>query len=389
MSATVLLAAGDASGDAYAADFTRALRDLRPATRFFGLGGVEMAREGVEITVDQREIAVGGLVELLPDLHRIASAWRRLGAGLRSRHPDLAVLVDSGGFNLPFARRARRAGVPVLYYVAPQVWAWRRGRLRKLARRVDRLAVILPFEPEFYASEGLAADFVGHPLVERVRRATAGLDRRAARRALRLPPDATVVALMPGSRRNEVRHNLGIHLETARRLHAADPGVRFAMPLAPTIGRADVEARIAAVRLPPGLVLDRFEGRSLEVLCASDAALVKPGTAALEATLLGRPLVVAARSHPLTAALLRRLVKLEWLALPNLIAAASIVPEVLQNDADPARIAAALAERLHGPGREAQLARLAEVRDRLATGAGAARRTAAIAEEMILAHRRP
>jgi lipid-A-disaccharide synthase len=387
MSATVLMSVGDASGDVYAADLVRELRALRPTARFVGLGGAQMEKAGVEITVDQREVAVGGLVELLPDLHRIVSAWRRLEAALKARRPDLVVLVDSGGFNLPFARRARRAGVPVLYYVAPQVWAWRRGRVRKLARRVDRLAVILPFEPAVYAREGVRVDFVGHPLVERVQRATAGLDRNAARRNLGLPADATVVALLPGSRRNELRHGASVQLETARCLHRRDPRIRFALPLAPTLERSAVEARVLAARLPSGLRLDRIEGRSLEVLCACDVALVKPGTATLEATLLGRPLVVAARSHALTAAVLRRLVKVDWLALPNLIAAASIVPEFLQNEAEPERIAAAVVDLLRGPAREAQLAALAQVRDLLETGGPAARHTATIAEEMIRARR--
>ena len=388
MSATVLLSVGDASGDAYAADLVRELRALRPTALFVGLGGAEMEKAGVEITVDQRDVAVGGLVELLPDLHRVVSAWRRLEATLAARRPDLVVLVDSGGFNLPFARRARRAGVPVLYYVAPQVWAWRRGRVRKLARRVDRLAVILPFEPAVYAREGVHVDFVGHPLVERVRRATAGLDRTTARRNLGLPADATVVALLPGSRRNELRHGAAIQLETARWLHRRDPRIRFVLPLAPTIERSAVEARVVAARLPAGLRLDRIEGRSLEVLCACDVALVKPGTATLEATLLGRPLVVAARSHALTAAVLRRLVKVDSLALPNLIAAASIVPEFLQNEAEPERIAVAVIDLLQGPSREAQLAALAQVRDRLEKGGAAARHTATIAEEMIRARRR-
>ena len=388
MSATVLLSVGDASGDAYAADLVRELRALRPTARFVGLGGAQMEKAGVEITVDQRDIAVGGLVELLPDLHRVVSAWRRLQVTLEARRPDLVVLVDSGGFNLPFARRARRAGVPVLYYVAPQVWAWRRGRVRKLARRVDRLAVILPFEPAVYAREEVHVDFVGHPLVERVRRATAGLDRIAARRNLGLPADATVVALLPGSRRNELRHGAAVQLETARCLHRRDPRIRFVLPLAPTVERSAVEARVLAARLPAGLRLDRIEGRSLEVLCACDVALVKPGTATLEATLLGRPLVVAARSHALTAAVLRRLVKVDWLALPNLIAAASIVPEFLQNEAEPERIAAAVIDLLRGPSREAQLAALAQVRDRLEKGGAAARHTATIAEEMIRARRR-
>lgn len=381
---TVLLAVGDASGDLYAADFVRELRDLRPRARFLGLGGGEMEKAGVELAVNQRELAVGGLAELAPHLVRIASAWRRLGAALEARRPDLVVLVDSSGFNLPFARRAKRAGIPVLYYVAPQVWAWRRDRLRKIARRVDRLAVIFPFEPAVYAGTGVAAEFVGHPLVERIGDASARMDRDTARWALGLSREARVVALLPGSRRNELRHCLGVQLEAARALHARDPRICFVLPIAPSIERSRVEERVRAARLPSSLRLDLVGGRSLEALSACDVALVKPGTATVEAALLGRPLVVAGRGNALSAAVIRRLLRVNWLAMPNLIAGEAVVPEFLQGAAKPERVAEAVAEVMEGPARRAQLERLAEVRARLGRG-GAARRAARIAEEMIVA----
>ncbi|MEE9607713.1 MAG: lipid-A-disaccharide synthase [Myxococcota bacterium] len=383
---SVLLAAGDVSGDAYAADFVRELRALRADARFLGLGGVEMEKAGVEIAVPQRELSVGGLVELLPSGLRIARAWRRLGAALEAARPELVVLVDSAGFNLPLARRARRAGCSVLYYVAPQVWAWRRGRLGRIARRVDRVAVIFPFEVPFYKEAGIAAEFVGHPLVARLEAAADRLDGRSARAALGVAPDARVVALLPGSRRNELGHQLGPYLETARALHSRDPRIRFLLPLAAPIERASVEQRLREAKLPSLLRLDLVDGRSLEVLSASDVALVKPGTATLEAALLGRPLVVAARGNPLTAAVLRRLVQVDFWAMPNLIVGAPIVPEFLQGAVDPERIASALQALLQGPAREVQLTRLAEVRARL-THREAPRRAAQIAEEMIVARR--
>ncbi len=164
-----MLAVGDASGDAYAADFARALRARLPDARVFGLGGEEMVAAGVELVAHQSALAVGGIVELLPDLQRIVRTWFRVGAALEKNTPDLLVLVDSAGFNIPFARRARRAGVPVLYYVCPQVWAWRRYRIRKIARRVDRLATIFPFEPAAYRGTGACVEYVGNPLVDRKR----------------------------------------------------------------------------------------------------------------------------------------------------------------------------------------------------------------------------
>ncbi len=379
---TVLLSVGDASGDAHAAELVEALRAELPGARFLGMGGTRMEKAGVELVVPQRELAVGGLVELLPSLPRAWRAWRRLCAALESARPDLTVLVDASGINLPLARRARRAGVPTLYYVAPQVWAWRRRRLRRLARRVDRVAAILPFEPALYAAAGVAAEFVGHPLVDRL---AAAPGRDAARAALRIAPEARLVALLPGSRRNELRHNLGVFVETARLLHARDPRLCFVLPVAESLDPDPVRARVRGAGLAPGLRLDVLAGRSVEALAACDAALVKPGSATLEAALLGRPLVVAARAHPLTAALLRRMVEVDWLAMPNLIAGEPIAPELLQGEARPARIAEALFAQLSGPAREHQLERFARLRSAL--GGGAAERTAAIALEMIGAPR--
>ncbi len=223
----VLLSAGDASGDLHAADLVRALRARRADLRFLGLGGVEMEKAGVEIAVHQRELAIGGIFEAVGSLPRIRRARRRLDAALKRAQPGLVVLVDSSAFNLPFARSARRAGVPVLYFVAPQLWAWRRGRIRKLARRVDRVAVIHPFEIGVYANSRVRVDFVGHPLVDRLP-PNAQPEPAAARSSLGFDAEARVVALLPGSRRNELRANLGLYLETARALHARHPELDWA-----------------------------------------------------------------------------------------------------------------------------------------------------------------
>ncbi|HVN39950.1 MAG TPA: lipid-A-disaccharide synthase [Myxococcota bacterium] len=379
---TVLLSVGDASGDVYAGDFVRELARLRPGTHFLGMGGVELAKAGMEIIVDQREVAVGGLVELIPDLPRVVRAWRRMIGALRRVRPDLVVLVDSSGFNLPFARRARRQGVPTLYYVSPQVWGWRRGRIRTIARCVGRLAVIFPFEPAVYAGTGVPVEFVGHPLVERLAE-TARLDRASARRALRLPAEARIVALLPGSRRAEIRHVLPIQLETARALHARDPRIHFALPCAPSVSREALEKAVARAQLPALLGLQILDGDAQRVLRAADVALCKPGTSTLEAALLGCPLVVAARTNRVTAFLLRRLLRVEYLAMPNLIAGEPIVPELLQEAAEPERIADAVQVLLEGPARARQESQLARLRALLSRG-GAARRAAEIAEEMIV-----
>jgi lipid-A-disaccharide synthase len=385
---TVLISAGDASGELHAAALVEELRRREPGVRVLGLGGPAMEKAGVEVVVPQRELAVGLGVEVLRDLHRIVSAWRRMVRALAESKPDLVILVDSPDFNLPFAKRAKRAGVPVLYYVSPQVWAWRRGRVRKIAERVDRLAVIFPFEPAVYAGSGLAVDFVGHPLVDRLAPLAAESERLAARRALGLDEARPLVLLLPGSRRNEVRTTLPLQLAAAAALHARDPRVGFAVAVAPSIERATIDEGIAASRLPALLDLTVIEGRTHEAIRAADVALAKPGTVTLEVALLGTPLVVTTRVNRLTAFLMRRLVRVASYTMPNLIAGRSVVPEFLQEDAEPGKIADALLGLLAGPARETQLAALASVRAQLGAG-GAAGRAAEIAEEMTRGAARP
>lgn len=376
----VFVSAIDASADLHAAEWVTQLRRLRPGIRVFGAGGVEMEKAGVEIAVPQRQLAVAGVVEVLEILPRVFRAWRRLDALVRAEKPDLVVLVDAPDFHLPLAKRLRRCGAPLLYYVGPNVLRWRRGRTRSLARRADRLASIFPFEPELYAETPLRVDYVGHPLVEPLRDFSAKWDRELARGTLALPDDTPLVALAPGSRRNELRHMLGLYAETAREIRKRDPRVRFPLCVAPTIRREEIES--ALPEEPEALGMHLVEGRTREVLVAADAALVKPGSITMEAALLGCPLVVAGRAHPLTAALLRRIVREPSFAMPNVVAGAPVVPEFLQEQAQPGALADAVLSLLDGPARERQLAGLARVRERLGDGA-AARHTAEIAHEML------
>jgi lipid-A-disaccharide synthase len=257
----------------------------------------------------------------------------------------------------------------------------------KLARRVDRMAAIFPFEPRCYAGTGLPVDYVGHPLLDRLGDIAAASDRASARRRLGLPEHAPVVALMPGSRRNEVSHGLAVFVKTAQIVHAREPRSWFVLPVAPSLDSLRLES---AVRRLPGaasLPVRFVTGEAITALAACDVALQKPGTATLEATVLGRPMVVAARLHPVTAAIVRRAAAVDCTAMPNLIAGRRIVPEFLQAEAEPAAIAGVLLQLLAGPERELQLAELAAVRRTLGP-AGAARRTAAIAAEMLSAGRR-
>jgi lipid-A-disaccharide synthase len=374
----VLISAGDASGDVHAAELLEALRALRPGTRSFGLGGAHLERAGMEILVPQSDVAVGGGVEVLRAVPRVFGAWRRLEAAARARKPALAVLVDAPDLHIPLAKRLARTGVPIFYYVSPQVWAWRTGRIAKIARRVDRMAVIFPFEVAVYAGSGLRVDFVGHPLVDPLRAVRDKIDRSAARAALGVSGEHPLVLLLPGSRHNEVRYGLPLQLRAAAKLRALVPEAAFALAVAPSVRRAEVDAAVAAQSLDVRVV----EGRTHEAMIAADAALVKPGTASLELALLGCPHVAAGRANPLSVAVVRRMVRVPSMLLPNLIADAPVVPEFLQEQADPERIAIALAALLRGPAGALQKARLAIVSQRLGVG-GAAQRAACIAAEMI------
>ncbi|HTF34089.1 MAG TPA: lipid-A-disaccharide synthase [Myxococcota bacterium] len=378
----VLVSAGDASGDLHAAALVSELRARRPDLRFAGVGGDALEKAGMDLLVHQRELAIGGFLEVLSSLRRVFRAWQRMGRALRELRPSLLILVDSPDFNIPLARRARRAGIPTLYYVSPQVWAWRRGRIHKIARRVDRMAAIFPFEPGVYAGTGLRVDFVGHPLVEPLARLAAGESPQRLRAQLGLDPNATLVLLLPGSRRNEIRHHLRRMLAVAALLSARRPDVRFVLAVAPSLSKDWVAEQVRACGLPSGVRLDLVAGRAHEAILACDAVLAKPGTVTVEVTLLGRPLVVLGRGNPLSAAVARRIVAVPSWTMPNLVAGSPIVPEFLQENARPERVAAALEAVLEGPGRELLLARMAAVRERFGKG-GAAARTAAIAEEML------
>ncbi len=374
----VLISAGDASGDAHCAEVVEALRQRLPEARFFGMGGRALAAAGLDVVVDQRELAVGGQVEVLGCVGRALRSWRSLERAARAETTDLAILVDSPDFNLPLARRLRRSGIPILYYIAPQVWAWRTGRVRKLAARVQRMAVIFPFEVELFAAAGVRVDFVGHPLVERLQSFRSTHPRERARAALGLAPERPVLVLLPGSRHNEIESGLALFLECAAKLRQAEPALEVLLALASTVDADQVAPACAASGLPVRVV----EGRTYELLMAADVALAKPGTVTVEVALLGCPLVVAGRAHPLTAAIMRRLVRVPSFTMPNLIAGGPVVPEFLQEDAVPDRIALALGELLRGPARDFQRARLEQMARRLGAG-GAARNTARIAAEMI------
>ncbi|MEN8374423.1 MAG: lipid-A-disaccharide synthase [Gemmatimonadota bacterium] len=349
---SILIAAGEASGDMHGAALVRALRRRLPGVRLWGLGGPRMSSEGVELLAGLDRLAVMGFAEVARHLPYFFFLMRRLRRELVERRPDLIILIDYPGLNMRLARAARAVGVPVLYYVAPQVWAWKRRRARDLARTADRVAVILPFEPDVLRSAGVRAEFVGHPLMEERARP---LGREEFCADLGLDPGRPLLAIFPGSRRQEVSR----HLET------------FAM--AATMAAADSDAQ-TVVAQAAGVDDSQFEPADAPrtrdawtLLSHARAALIKSGTGTLQAAIAGTPMVVAYRTSAATFALARRLVRVPHVSLVNLIADSEVVPEFLQERADPATLADALRALLRdGPTRSDMLAGLALVRASLA-----------------------
>ncbi|HWP65335.1 MAG TPA: lipid-A-disaccharide synthase [Candidatus Limnocylindria bacterium] len=377
----VLLVAGEASGDLHGADLVAALRARLPDVRVAGMGGQALRAAGLEPLVpDVGDTAMVGVFEGWGGLRKLWRAYRTLARVLRDERPDLCVLIDFPEFNLRLAKVARRVGTPVLYYIGPQVWAWRRGRVRTIARRVDQLALVLPFEPAWYAGRGVAAEFVGHPLLDRVERRA---DRDTALRAAGLDPARRTLVLLPGSRRAEIANMLPPFLDAAARLVARDPGLAVALVRAHTVGEEQLRPHLDTSPVPVHVI----DHHAYDVIGAADVALVKSGTATLECALLGCPMVIAYRLSPVTAALGRLLVRgVDHIGLPNIVAGRSVVPELIQGEVSGARLADAAWPLLADPARRAEVrAGLREVRERLG-GGGAAARAAVLAERLLLRH---
>ncbi len=334
----IFISAADASGDLHAAALVEALRERVAGLEIIGLGGAELASLGQRAVVPQSELAIGGLVEVLSSLPRAVRAYAQLRGALRREAPEVVVLVDSPDLNLPLAAVAHRLGLPVFYYIAPQVWAWREGRVRKLRRRTDQVGVIFPFEEAFLRKRGVRATFVGHPLVERMARLRQSLRPKTVAEDLGLDRARPVLSLLPGSRRNELAGNLPHMLETAELLHRSDPGLQVLLPLAPSLGELELE-------LPPWVRVLR--GQSYPAMALSTCLITAPGTVTVEAALLGIPHVISHRSHSLSFELFRRVSRVRSSAMMNLVADAGIVSERIQGLARPAGVAA-LAARLLG-----------------------------------------
>ena len=385
---TVMVSAGEASGDAHAAHALAALVARRPGTTSFGMGAGALEAGGTELLVDCRDLAVIGFVDVLRNYPRFLVRLARLRAALARRRPDVLLICDYPDFNLKLAGTARAHGVPTLMYVAPQVWAWRAGRVPRIASLVDHLAVLFPFETRIWREAGVPVTCVGHPALRAIDPSTdPSLGPGAARAALGLDaagagggPAPPTLALLPGSRPGELRRHLGPMLDAFERLARGRPGLRAVLPVAPTLDRADVEAAADAA-LPAALRerLHVIDGRSALASAAADVAIVASGTATLETALVGTPMIVIYRTHALNAAIIGRLAAIDRVALPNIVAGRDVVPELLQGRATGPEIARAAGALLDDPAAAAAArAALGEVRAALGEPGDAAAAVAGI-----------
>src|SRR5579863_6339380 len=349
----ILISAGEASGEMYGAQLIEALRHRNPQLEFFGVGGDRMRAAGCDTVIDAKDLSVVGITEIISHLPKIYGLYQRLIKEADRRKPDLAIVIDSPAFNWRVARQMKKRGIPVVYYVAPQFWAWRQGRVRLLRDYIDKALVIFPFEEKFYRDRGVDATFVGHPLAELPPPAIERADYAAQ---FHLDPAKQWITLMPGSRVKEVRMNLPTILEAAAQLGRA---YEFLLPVAPTLDRTFLRDAIGerGITLVP---------ESLPALWHSRAGIIASGTATVEAAMMRTPFVMVYRVSPLTYFLGKSRVKVPYFAMVNLITGERIVPELVQDDFTAANVVAGIREILaDGEARDRMLEGLAMVKTRL------------------------
>jgi lipid-A-disaccharide synthase len=327
----ILIVAGETSGDLHGAHLVKAALSLDPKLHFYGVGGKHLRGTGTEVIFDSSEMAVVGIVEVLSKLRTLYRAFRWLKRSLDSDRPALAILIDFPDFNLRLAKEANKRGVPVFYYISPQVWAWREGRVKKIAKLVPKLVVILPFEVPFYRQRGIDCEFVGHPLIDI---AKPHLSKEQAYEMFRLDKNKRTLGLLPGSRQEEVQKLLPVLLESVHLLLRDFPDLQFIMPLAPAINRSEIEAYIGRFNVDIRIVDEYI----YDVLNICDLIITASGTVTLEAAIMNTPMIIIYRVSFLSYLAGRLLVKVKSIGLVNLIAEKRIVPELIQGEASPVNI---------------------------------------------------
>lgn len=372
----VLIIAGEASGDLHGANLVREVRKKDPSVLFSGIGSRQMREAGVALLADASEISVVGITEVLTHIGTIYRVYSKLKRFLGAERPDLLVLIDFPDFNILLGKAAKKLGIPVLYYISPQVWAWRKGRVRTIAKLVKTMVVVFPFEVDIYKNAGVDVRFVGHPLIDVVRSA---YTREEARRQLGLDPALRTVAILPGSRRKEIANLLPDMLGAARILRERFPELQFILPVAPTLEPGLIRVHADAVNVPVRLV----EGRVYDVLRASDAAIITSGTATLETGLMAVPMVIVYRMSKASYHLVKLIADAKYIGLVNIIANRQVVPELIQGAVTPENIADAVAAMLNEPASSRGMKEdLLALRTYLGE-AGASARTASVLFELL------
>jgi len=345
------MVAGEASGDLLAGLLMGGLRQRWPGLVAQGIGGPRMAEQGFSAWWPHDKLAVRGYVEVLRHYREISGIRQQLAARLLADPPAAFIGVDAPDFNLGLEARLKAAGIPSIHFVCPSVWAWRGGRVRKMAASVDHVLCLFPFEPDLLRAHGVPASYVGHPLADAIPQLP---PRAASRAALGLGAADPVVAVLPGSRRSEIEAIAPVFLQAAAQLHRQRPALRFVLPLAGGL-RSLVEPLVAAHA--PGVPLQLLDGRSHEALAACDVTLIASGTATLEAALFKRPMVIGYRMHALSWQIMKRMKYQPWVGLPNILCRDFVVPELLQDDCQPAALARAVLAWLDDPAGAERLAR--------------------------------
>jgi lipid-A-disaccharide synthase len=368
----ILMIAGETSGDLHGAHLMEAIQKIDPGIEFFGLGGEALAQGGMRLLYHHRTLSVVGITEVLAKLRTILQVLRGLKRSLPVEKPDLAILIDFPDFNLRLAKSVHRQGIPILYYISPQVWAWRASRVKLIARWVRKMIVFFPFEVPIYQAEGVDVEWVGHPLVETVKPSR---PKEEAFAQFGLDPHRPTIALLPGSRESEVKRLLPVFIDAARILQRQIPALQFVLPLASGLPGEVLTPWLSRVSMP----LRVIEGKTYDVMNISDLLITASGTATLEGGILGKPMVIAYKVSPFSYLIGRLMVHVDHIGMVNLVAGKSVAPELIQKDASPERIAEEALSILQNPGIRHQMAEaMKEIRQKL-WKPGAVQRAAEIA----------
>lgn len=344
MNKHIYIVAGEASGEAHAARLVSALKKQQPAIYITGIGGEKMRAAGADINIDFAELAVMGLVEVIKRYPKIKGIFNQVVAELRRQPPDLLILVDYPGFNLKLAKQAKKLGIKVLYYISPKIWAWRAGRIEQIKRDVDHMAVLFPFEQEIYQAAGVAVTCVGHPLVDAVQ---TGLTQKTAREKFALDKAVRVIGLFPGSRRSEISALLPVMLEAAERIHKRHFPIQIVIPQAAGIDETYLQQFVAGSPLRIRIIKDDF----YEVIRACDAIVAASGTVTLEIALIGVPHFITYKVSPWSYRILKRLVKIPYVGLCNIVTQQPVIKELLQDEVTAVRLERQLMDLLTHPQR--------------------------------------